>query len=170
MNKIHRPDFGLIDLDKIRKKKRRDLTELEREEITEAFKLFDTDNDDMVDYHELKVSLRALGFELKKMEVQRLMADYDVEQTGKVTFDDFMEIAKNLTIERNPEEDLRKAFGLFAEESTGKISFRNLRRISKELGEKTSDDELRAMISEFDRDSDGEINFEEFMSIMTDEN
>ena len=53
MNK--RPDFGLIDLEKIRKKKKRELTDLEKQEIVEAFKLFDTDSDDKIDYHELKV-------------------------------------------------------------------------------------------------------------------
>ena len=34
---------------------------------------------------------------------------------------------------------------------------------------KTSDDELRAMINEFDKDGDGEINFDEFLSIMQDD-
>ena len=53
MNK--RPDFGLIDLEQIRKKKKRELTGLEKQEIVEAFKLFDTDSDDKIDYHELKV-------------------------------------------------------------------------------------------------------------------
>ena len=52
MNK--RPDFALIDLDKVRKKKKRELTDLEKQEIEEAFKLFDTDNDEQLDYHELK--------------------------------------------------------------------------------------------------------------------
>lgn len=53
MNK--RADFGLLDFDKIRKKKKRELTDLEKQEINEAFKLFDTDNDERIDYHELKV-------------------------------------------------------------------------------------------------------------------
>jgi Ca2+-binding EF-hand superfamily protein len=90
MNK--RPDFGIIDFDKIRKRKKRDLTELEKQEIHEAFKLFDTDNDDKIDYHELKVALRALGFDIKKPDVQKVMADYDVENTGKLTIEDFNEI------------------------------------------------------------------------------
>ena len=90
MNK--RPDFNIIELEKARRKKRRELSELERQEIQEAFKLFDTDNDDKLDYHELKVALRALGFELKKSDLQKLMADYDVENVGKVTVDDFNEI------------------------------------------------------------------------------
>jgi centrin-3 len=53
MNK--RPDFSLIDLDKLRKRKKRELSDLEKQEIQEAFKLFDTDNDEKLDYHELKV-------------------------------------------------------------------------------------------------------------------
>lgn len=74
-----------------------------------------------------------------------------------------------MILERDPHEDLKRAFKLFAEDSTSKIGFRNLRKIAKELGEKTSDDELRAMINEFDKDGDGEINFEEFLAIMQDD-
>ena len=33
---------------------------------------------------------------------------------------------------------------------------RNLRRVARELGENMSEDELRAMIEEFDTDNDGE--------------
>lgn len=43
--------------DKGRRRKRRELTEEQTQEIVEAFNLFDTDNDQAIDYHELKVSL-----------------------------------------------------------------------------------------------------------------
>ena len=38
----------------------------------------------------------------------------------------------------------------------GKISLRNLRRVARELEENMNEDELRAMIDEFDTDNDGE--------------
>ena len=41
--------------DKGRRRKRRELSEEQKQEIVEAFNLFDTDKDQAIDYHELKV-------------------------------------------------------------------------------------------------------------------
>ena len=41
--------------DKSRRRRRRELNDDQKQEIVEAFNLFDTDKDQAVDYHELKV-------------------------------------------------------------------------------------------------------------------
>ncbi|XP_062870016.1 centrin-3 isoform X2 [Trichomycterus rosablanca] len=145
-----------LSVDKNKKKKRRELTDEQKEEIKETFELFDTDKDKEIDYHELKVAMRALGFEVKKVDVLKILKDYDREGTGKITFETFKEIATDRILDRDPKEEVLKAFKLFDDDDSGKISLRNLRRVARELGEDMSDEELKAMIDEFDADRDGE--------------
>jgi len=110
--------------------------------------------------------MRALGFDVRKAEVVKLMKEYDRQETGQISYADFVEIMTIKLSERNPEEEIRKAFALFDDDSSGAISLRNLRRVAKELGEQLSDEELQAMIDEFDKNNDGVIDMDEFMAIM----
>ncbi|KZS96755.1 EF-hand [Sistotremastrum niveocremeum HHB9708] len=143
-----------------------ELTEQQRLDIKEAFELFDTDKDGCVDYHELKVAMRALGFDLPRAEVLRILRDHDTRGRNLMEFDDFSRIMTERILARDPMEDLRRAFQLFDDDHTGKISFRNLKRVSRDLGERLDDEELQAMIDEFDLDQDGEISEQEFFAIM----
>ena len=67
---------------------------------------------------------------------------------------------------RSPEEELAKAFQLFDEDSSGRISLRNMRRIAKELGENLTDDELQEVIDFCDKDGRGEILLEDFCTVL----
>ncbi|PWZ00921.1 putative CDC31-spindle pole body component, centrin [Testicularia cyperi] len=145
------------------------LTDEQRQEIKEAFELFDTDKDGAIDYHELKVAMRALGFDLKKPEVLKLLRDHDKTNSGLLEWDQFNRIMSEKIAARDPMDEIRKAFALFDDDGSGKISLRNLKRVAKELGENLDDDELQAMIDEFDLDQDGEINEHEFIQIMMDD-
>jgi len=148
------------------RKGRNELTEEQRQEIKEAFDLFDTDGSGRIDAKELKVAMRALGFEPKKEEVKRMIAEVDREGTGTIEFQDFLDQMTVKMAERDPLEEIRKAFRLFDDDETGRISLKNLRRVAKELGETMNDEELQEMIDEADRDGDGEISEEEFIRIM----
>eukprot|EP00758_Cryptobia_borreli_P001954 Tbor_TRINITY_DN2668_c0_g1::TRINITY_DN2668_c0_g1_i1::g.17919::m.17919/K16465/CETN1; centrin-1 len=145
---------------------RPNLTEEQRQEIKEAFDLFDTDGSGSIDAKELKVAMRALGFEPKKEEIRKMISDIDTDGRGTIDFNAFLEMMTTKMSEKDSREEILKAFRLFDDDETGKISFKNLKRVAKELGENMNDEELQEMIDEADRDGDGEISEDEFLRIM----
>lgn len=38
--------------------------------------------------------MRALGFDVKKADVLKILRDYDQESTGKIRYEDFREVSK----------------------------------------------------------------------------
>lgn len=149
-----------------KKSGKHELTEEQRQEIKEAFDLFDTDSSGSIDQKELKVAMRALGFEPKKDEIKKMIADIDKDGSGTIDFNEFVYMMTGKMSERDSKEEILKAFKLFDDDETGFITLNNLRRVAKEIGENMSDEELREMIDEADRDNDQQISQEEFLRIM----
>jgi centrin-1 len=52
-----------------------ELNAKQKQNMKEAFDLFDTDGSEHIDAKELKVALRALGFEPKKEDFKKIMSD-----------------------------------------------------------------------------------------------
>jgi len=63
---------------------RPELSDEQKQEIREAFDLFDADGSGTIDVKELKVAMRALGFEPKKEEIKKMIADIDKEGAGDI--------------------------------------------------------------------------------------
>ena len=126
---------------------------------------------------DLKVALRALGFEPAKEEIKRLISDLnngpaaasrekDKEGQVSIDFNDFLDIMTTKMSERDQPEELEKAFILFSQNKPF-IEFEDLRRIARELGETMSDDELKEMMFEANKtDRDGAVDRKDFLSIL----
>lgn len=166
------------------------LSEEQREEVNEAFSLFDLDKDGYIDYHELKVALKALGFDCAKSEILSILQSYGLpasqisQQSGgggkqpaptQPTFSGpsrlllshahFVTIAAQKIVARDPRDEISRAFDLFDAEGKGRIELADLRRVARELGEGLQEEELAAMIEEFDVRGEGGISREEFVGI-----
>ena len=59
------------------------------------------------------------------------------------------------------------AFRVFDKDGNGYISAAELRHVMTNLGEKLTDEEVDEMIREADIDGDGQVNYEEFVTMMT---
>ena len=77
----------------------------------------------------------------------------------------FQALAASKILARDPRDEILRAFDLFDEGGKGKINLNDLRRVARELGESLQEEELIAMIEEFDVDGDGMISRDEFVGI-----
>ncbi|KAM3014396.1 hypothetical protein FF2_027108 [Malus domestica] len=142
------------------------LTQQKRQEIKEAFELFDTDGSGTIDAKELNVAMRALGFEMTEEQIHQMIADVDKDGSGAIDFDEFAHMMTAKIGERDTKEELMKAFQLIDLDRNGKISAADIKSIAKDLGENFTDSEIQEMIEEADRDRDGEVNADEFIRMM----
>lgn len=113
--------------------------------------------------------MRALGFELKREDYKKLRAPDDEEEDdtkGVIYFNKFLQLATEKIAELDPREEMEKAFAMFDSDKTGSISYENLRRIARELGESMSDEEIKEIVEGDTKDSIKEIGQEEFFTIM----
>jgi len=145
---------------------KQELTEEQKQEIKEAFDLFDTDGSGSIDAKELKVAMRALGFEPKKEEIKKMIGDIDKDGSGTIDYEEFLGMMTAKMSERDSKEEILKAFRLFDDDETGFITIKNLRRVAKEIGENMTDEELQEMIDEADINNDNQVDEDEFLRIM----
>jgi Ca2+-binding EF-hand superfamily protein len=151
---------------------RQELTEVQKSEIKEAFDLFDTEGSGTIDARELKVALRALGFEPQKDEIKRLLNEVDKSGTerdaaGKIDFNEFLEIMTLKMSEKDSPAEIQKAFQLFVDPAKNTITLERLTEIARELGENVSEDELKEMIFAATKSRYGEVSEEQFRQILT---
>jgi ribosomal protein L12E/L44/L45/RPP1/RPP2 len=67
-----------------RKVKQQGLSEEQTEEIREAFNLFDTDHSGSIDCRELEDVMRALGVEVDKEELRKMITAVDANGSGHI--------------------------------------------------------------------------------------
>jgi len=111
--------------------------------------------------------MTSLGFESKNGAIFQMIADLDTDGNGTIDFAEWLTLMTKRVNDKDSRANINKIFALYDDERTGFISIKNLRRVSQELGENISEDELQELITRADTDHDGLVSEEEFYVIVT---
>ena len=143
------------------------LTEDQVAEFKEAFSLFDKDGDGTISTTELGIVMRSLGQNLSEIELQDMIKEVDADGNGVVDFQEFLTLMSQKIKDPDADDELFEAFKVFDRDGDSFISRDELRLVLSNLGEKLSDQEIDEMVHEADIDGDGQINYEEFLRMIT---
>ncbi|GLT28821.1 hypothetical protein SLA2020_037250 [Shorea laevis] len=142
------------------------------EQIKKIFNKYDKNGDGKISFEELKEILGALEFSSSSEEVQRVMSELDTDGDGFVDLDEFIAFhthssGSSSSSSADNSKELKEAFDTYDLDKNGLISASELHEVLKKLGEKCSLSDCQRMISQVDKDGDGNVNFEEFKKMMS---
>jgi Ca2+-binding EF-hand superfamily protein len=110
--------------------------------------------------------MRALGFIPVKGEARALMKRVSDGDSVFIDFNQFQELMAQKIFARKPDDEIDQAFALFDKDEDGAVSFDDLKRITEELGENLTEQELLDMIKEADRAKKGAITRDDFVRVL----
>ncbi|XP_063625915.1 troponin C [Cydia splendana] len=138
--------------------------------LRKAFQMFDTTKSGYIDCLKISTILNTMGQLFDDSELQALIGENDPENSGKINFDGFCNIASHFLEEEDAEamqQELKEAFRLYDREGNGYITTSTLKEILAALDDKLSNSDLDGIIAEIDTDGSGTVDFDEFMEMMT---
>jgi len=148
-------------------------TKIFQKELDSIFEKFDPDQSGFVSIKKLKLVMRALGFDCRAAEIDRLTAlMMENEAARSVNEDAFSAeelgyvLKDRLATDEAGSGEVSGAFKLFDSDSKGYISVEDLKRVAAELGEVLKDEELQEMIDEADSSKKGRVSETDFTTVM----
>ncbi|KAI3885297.1 hypothetical protein MKW98_002689 [Papaver atlanticum] len=132
--------------------------------IERVFFYLDEDGDGMISLVELRRYIAAVRGEM--VEVDEIVKLLDIDGDGCLGLDDFVKLMDGSEEEEKMVIELKQAFEMYLMDGYECITPKSLRKMLNQLGESKSIEECRVMISQFDLNGDGELNFDEFKVMM----
>eukprot|EP00759_Apiculatamorpha_spiralis_P016067 PhF_6_TR22470/c0_g1_i1/m.31862/K16465/CETN1; centrin-1 len=123
-----------------------ELTPVHKRELKQSFDLFDTEGTGRIPAVEIKVALRALGFEPDADELAQLLTTVGKDVNSSIDFSEFTLLLCHQMSKPSTKGEAEKCFALFDLGDSKKVSFVDLQRVVKEIGEDLTEEELIEMI------------------------
>ncbi|NXE01668.1 CABP4 protein, partial [Chaetorhynchus papuensis] len=135
------------------------------EELLDAFKEFDTDQDGYISYKDLGACMRTLGYMPTEMELIEISQHIKMRMGGRVDFEDFVQMMgpklREETAHMVGVRELKIAFREFDMNGDGEISTAEMREaIAALLGEQLKAQEVDEILQDVDLNGDGHVDFD----------
>jgi Ca2+-binding EF-hand superfamily protein len=122
------------------------LTDLEKQELRQAFNLFDKDGGGRMEANEIRVILRVLGFNPTLEELRQIIAQAGLSESSTLDFTQFRKVLLRVIGEPASTESLVRSFNNLDIDMDGSISLEDLAAVAEDLGQDLSQEELLQII------------------------
>jgi Ca2+-binding EF-hand superfamily protein len=144
------------------------LTKQQIEEFLEAFSICDSNKDGLINFLELDKTLRSLGWNLSKDQIQEKLIEIDLDDNGLLEFPEFLCIIASIIKNQQDSEKIIEMCQVNDISGDGVIQTSLLRQLMTSDIEKLTEQEVNELIDEVNHDCDGSgnINYKEFVNFI----
>ncbi|MCQ2817857.1 MAG: protein kinase [archaeon] len=141
------------------------LNEKEVKDLKDIFLSIDANNDGVLTLSEMEQGLKKIKKKHPDFDIEGLFKSIDTDKSGKIDYTEFIAacLDKNVYLKK---ERLLEAFKMLDKDNSGKISKDEIRATLKT--DEMEDAVLENYIKQYDKNNDGEIDYEEFIDMMND--
>jgi len=153
-----------------------------------AFRHFDTDGSYSISVSELKNLLAYLGESVTEQKVKQLVTQFDTHGNGDLEWIDFLDLVRSMYLKSKyplvekrylipakkfphfKDEEIKTILGVFRmfdEDGSDSISSNELGEILAYMGQGCPKDKVDELVKKFDTDESGEIEWEEFLELVS---
>ena len=126
----------------------------------EMYVLFDKNDNNYLNLDSLKKYLSAVGVLIDNKELYKKLEEFDPNKNRKFTFDQIWENFKDCKV--ISDEEIIEAFKAF--DKDGKISKEELKYVMTNLGDKIKEEDADKLLSNFQVDEQGNLDYKEFLN------
>lgn len=146
----------------------KDLSDLQKMELQEAFNEFDKDGSGTITTKELLPVLRSIGQNPSEDEILSLVIEYDVNGDGTIDFDEFVEMMTKQNLENvDQTAEIKEAFKMFDRDGNGYIDMKELRMVITRIGQPLTSEDADELMQDADLDGNGKLDYNEFARMIT---
>jgi len=155
------------------------LTEPAIDKYDKMYRKYDEGGDGSIGRPELELMFKDFGLELNPKQMDDIITEVDKDGSGEIEFDEFCAMMAKLTgarkriqpreyVSRTEIDRYRAAFDHFDSSGDGSIDAKELDGLLRKMGIILKKDQVDNMLKKYDADDSGEVDFQEFASMMVD--
>ncbi|CAG9865189.1 unnamed protein product [Phyllotreta striolata] len=139
---------------------RREFNKKEIADFQDAFKLFDRDQDGLVNYKEFSTLMKAFGQKYEDLDLSDMFTEADEADSGLINFEQFVKILEYYYREEFSLEDLLNSFKAFDKDNLGYLDRADFKEIMMDYGDKMTEGEFVDFMATADPSNEGIIRYE----------